>query len=344
MRARIGRLMLVLGWLGTPVAAWGQEEKKEDKKTEEKQEASAYDTLWQKVAKLIATRKYAAARAQIERELNEPMLVNARAWLAEDLKDIKLLDKLKEQVFEKCDNYKPGQTIRISRTDHQFVRYDTREECLWVTLPGSTRELRYSLNEINAETWFELATDTATDPYVEGILHAADKNGNRKHAESLLSKASTTHPQALRWLERLEAAKTETKRKQDEETRRKQDQLNETDPFKVGASFKGQRNFIPNTKIVQKVTLVVTKREGKRFEGELTIADTAGDPPKVKTMKVAGIAPQTNQGGIDFTTDKLGYFQQRFTGTYANGAIGFEFSGKNDAGKPATGRGRLVGS
>lgn len=106
------------------------------------------------------------------------------------------------------------------------------------------------------------------------------------------------------------------------------------DDFAVGSKFKGRRT-IPNGD--QTVSLVVTKRDGADFEGELTVA---GERLKPLTVKVTGKAGLSS-GTVAFSTDKAGNFQQSFTGDYKDGKLTFEFRGKARNNQDATGKGVL---
>ena len=86
------------------------------------------------------------------------------------------------------------------------------------------------------------------------------------------------------------------------------------------------------------MTLVVTKRDGTTFEGHLTIVHQQLD--RTNTVKVAGSAP-IGDGAVEFKSEKKASFEQAFAGRYAQGELGFSFSGKSDKGSRVSGTGTL---
>ena len=110
----------------------------------------------------------------------------------------------------------------------------------------------------------------------------------------------------------------------------------ENDAFTVGAVFNGERTMTKGA--YQPLMLVVTKRVGADFEGDLTIGDKAKGQPL--TIKVTGKAVVGN-GTVAFSTEKAGAFQQSFTGDYTDGKLTFECRGVTRNGNPGLGQGVL---
>jgi hypothetical protein len=107
------------------------------------------------------------------------------------------------------------------------------------------------------------------------------------------------------------------------------------DDFGVGSKFKGKRTM---TKVAdQPISLVVTKRDGADFEGQLTVGGGKLQPLVINVTGKAGLA----NGTVAFSTDKAGQFQQSFTGDYKDGKLAFECRGKTRNNQDATGKGVL---
>src|SRR5262249_29548676 len=108
--------------------------------------------------------------------------------------------------------------------------------------------------------------------------------------------------------------------------------------FAEGATFKGMRSF-RQFENIQDLTLVVKKRDGLQFEGALTIVNRK-DGEVVRTVRVTGTAP-ISKGTVEFVTDQSGLFKCKFSGQFANGELGFRWSGTGQDGVAYSGSGTL---
>jgi hypothetical protein len=108
----------------------------------------------------------------------------------------------------------------------------------------------------------------------------------------------------------------------------------EKDAFAKDALFTGRR--IMGKDIEQHLSMVVTKRDGTQFEGELTIEYRPD--MEVRTLKVTGTAPVGN-GAVKVVTEKSGKFKQTFTGQFNNGEFGFDCGGTSRDGSSVSGKG-----
>lgn len=116
----------------------------------------------------------------------------------------------------------------------------------------------------------------------------------------------------------------------------------EKDAFVNGTVLAGTRIMVPDWK--QNLTLVVTKRDGTNFEGELTYTNVVGgtnkDNTDTNTLKVSGRAP-VGDGNVNFVTEKQGKYQHSFRGKFSNGALGFDCGGTSPMGAAVQGKGVL---
>jgi hypothetical protein len=218
LRKCLPGLVLGLAWLGGFQAAWAQENKKPD----EQKEVSAYDALWAKVAPRIAARDYLSASALLKNAQRDQALAQALELITADDQDIHRLVGLKKRVQDKCRGFTAGDNVLIGGGNYLLVRFldDDKGERLVVKLKSDGPEREFYLEKLPPKTWFglveqDLAADADTK-YLKGLFHAADRDGDREIARRHLKDTIATHPQALRWLERLDAvAKLEMEKKKE---------------------------------------------------------------------------------------------------------------------------------
>lgn len=117
----------------------------------------------------------------------------------------------------------------------------------------------------------------------------------------------------------------------------------ENDTFAEGAILSGKRTMTRGDDSWQQtMVLIVTKRDGTSFEGELTITNvpTAANHMNSESTRliVTGTAAVGN-GAVNFVTEKQGEFQQKFSGKCNSGEFSFECAGKGSMGNAVSGVG-----
>jgi len=94
------------------------------------------------------------------------------------------------------------------------------------------------------------------------------------------------------------------------------------DRFTSGTTWFGTRQV--NPKMEQEWRLQITKRDGNKFEGEMTIEYKGSN-----TYTVNGTAPVDGDGPIRFDSVKSGSFQQSFQGTVREDLAQLTFKGRS---------------
>jgi hypothetical protein len=178
---------------------------------------SAYDAIWEKLKEPLANRQYGAARELLEAAAKSAESSGFQERIAEDDRDISLLQGLKTQVVQRCRGFQTGATVEIGSVAYEFVRFesDLTGDRLVLRMRGSGRETERALEQVPARSWVSLAVaelePTAENRYVIGIFYAVDRTGDRAEARKLLSAAAADGQQVGRWLARLDEPLKETK-------------------------------------------------------------------------------------------------------------------------------------
>jgi hypothetical protein len=108
------------------------------------------------------------------------------------------------------------------------------------------------------------------------------------------------------------------------------------DPFAEGSTWSGER-YNAKSSVISTWELRIIKRDGSRFEGEITIIRGK----KSSAYKVTGKASNRAEGDVTMTNVKTGFFEQTFTGKLKKGEILFVCVGTDEGGKAFTGTGTL---
>ncbi|NUQ62016.1 MAG: hypothetical protein HUU20_05985 [Pirellulales bacterium] len=171
--------------------------------------ATAYDAVWAKLKEPLANRQYGAARDLLDNAAKSASLSGFQPVIAEDERDIGLLEELKKRVIQRCRGFQTGATVEVGSVAYEFIRFEsdlTGDRLILKTL-GNGRETERTLEQLPAKTWVALVISelgsTAENKYLIGVFHAVDKTGDRDEARKLLSAAAADGQQVSRWLERL---------------------------------------------------------------------------------------------------------------------------------------------
>jgi hypothetical protein len=116
----------------------------------------------------------------------------------------------------------------------------------------------------------------------------------------------------------------------------------ESDLFQIGMRWEGSR-FVTGPKASprnngQKWSLVVTKRDGERFEGQIQF--TSPDD-QAQQLEVIGSAPSKANGRVVFKTVAIGVLQQSFDGVLKGNQISLTWEGTSVSGKKIGGTANL---
>lgn len=102
------------------------------------------------------------------------------------------------------------------------------------------------------------------------------------------------------------------------------------DLFATGTIWSGERHFVlPAGLKSQDIRLTITERDQTHFKGEITIFRLIEGKSHTDTYQVKGTATTKAVGSVDFTTEKKGFFQNRFQGKISNGELALDFGGSN---------------
>jgi formylglycine-generating enzyme required for sulfatase activity/serine/threonine protein kinase len=193
--------------IGSPPLATAPNDAKAKERLEESN--AAYDQYSRQLVQALASRDYGAARKTIHQAEEEPLLVDRRKELAEDLADVDRVSNLLAAAEQVLAHLKPGAKIRLRGIAGQaIVRYDAGKHEVVTKVGGASR--RTPLGELLARDVEEIVgeefdADQAQRARTLGVFHAVDASGNREQAEGLLREAASAGQNVDRWLALLKS-------------------------------------------------------------------------------------------------------------------------------------------